>query len=578
MADEGFVQPGYDLDIFEYRLGLRKETLQRRGRNIRKAAKEQKSMGASKLFGSAVEASVEKKREDAGGPRFHLAAAAAGLGGGGVKPAGRRWAWGVGVGGGGGEGGAGAEGRTEGREVITLEPYKPKMTQAELALERWIVYLGLIVLGVVLMVLVWLTLGMYGLYVVFFGGGVGAGAGAGAGAGVGLGGVGVGDGGGAEAGYGRSSDGSGSSAASKDWWESRKSRRRRDPKKLGGKEEGGQEGQEGGGQEEEGQKEEEADHAKEERSPARSFAAWSSSYLPSVDYLLEFFDYNVDEDRVFGQKNYTWPLQERVQFGARKKFGEALDRLGFAKGNFSFDGSLKSVIDDFRLTEETFDEERAAKGSLKGRIGEGVIGEGGLGKGVIGKGGLGEGVIGKGGLGEGIRRGATAAGGERKIPKPFKYGRELPFIYANLVKNIALIFTFGGALSFLAERFEEKVKERGTQVIKTDAQGIPFRCIVLVVICNVGFFGAAAIIAGINVEEGEAGGGPWTSLFLAGMVLSLTSHFAVLNSGSGWRDVIGRVWAPAPWKGSPPEGGDQGTGTGKGEAEGGENGIEMSKM
>ena len=109
---------------------------------------------------------------------------------------------------------------------------------------------------------------------------------------------------------------------------------------MGGKEEGGQEGQEGGGQEEEGQKEEEADHAKEERSPARSFAAWSSSYLPSVD--------NVDEDRVFGQKNYTWPLQERVQFGARKKFGEALDRLGFAKGNFSFDGSLKSVIDDFR--------------------------------------------------------------------------------------------------------------------------------------------------------------------------------------------------------------------------------------
>ncbi|GMH85666.1 hypothetical protein TrST_g3624 [Triparma strigata] len=491
MADEGFVQPGYDLDIFEYRLGLRKETLQRRGRNIRKAAKEQKSMGASKLFGTAVEASVEKKREDAGGPRFHLAAAAAGLGGGGVKPAGRRWAWGVGVGGGGGEGGAGAEGRTEGREVITLEPYKPKMTQAELALERWIVYLGLIVLGVVLMVLVWLTLGMYGLYVVFFGGGVGAGAGAGAGAGVGLGGVGVGDGG--------------------------------------------------------------------------------------------------------------EPKRERVQFGARKKFGEALDRLGFAKGNFSFDGSLKSVIDDFRLTEETFDEERAAKGSLKGRIG----------KGVIGKGGVGEGLIGKGGLGEGIRRGATAAGGERKIPKPFKYGRELPFIYANLVKNIALIFTFGGALSFLAERFEEKVKERGAQVIKTDAQGILFRCIVLVVICNVGFFGAAAIIAGINVEEGEAGGGPWTSLFLAGMVLSLTSHFAVLNSGSGWRDVIGRVWAPAPWKGCrgrrggrtrrredggeaeadsvvavavgspmqvPPEGGDQGTGTGKGEAEGGENGIEMSKM
>ena len=31
------------------------------------------------------------------------------------------------------------------------------------------------------------------------------------------------------------------------------------------------------------------------------------------------------------------------------------------------------------------------------------------------------------------------------------------------------------ALSFLAERFEEKVKERGAQAIKTDAQGISFR-------------------------------------------------------------------------------------------------------
>lgn len=60
---------------------------------------------------------------------------------------------------------------------------------------------------------------------------------------------------------------------------------------------------------------------------------------------------------------------------------------------------------------------------------------------------------------------------------PFKYGRELPFIYANLVKNFASILTFGLAspsmawvgysrimfrllaLSFLAERFGIKKKE-----------------------------------------------------------------------------------------------------------------------
>lgn len=78
------------------------------------------------------------------------------------------------------------------------------------------------------------------------------------------------------------------------------------------------------------------------------------------------------------------------------------------------------------------------------------------------------------------------------------------------MKNISLIFTFGLAsplvgwigcvgllcrwlaLFFLAERFEEKTKG---EEVKTDAEGIPFRCIVLVVFCNIGFFGTAAILA-----------------------------------------------------------------------------------
>ncbi|GMH86169.1 hypothetical protein TL16_g10459 [Triparma laevis f. inornata] len=82
-------------------------------------------------------------------------------------------------------------------------------------------------------------------------------------------------------------------------------------------------------------------------------------YLPNVHYLLEFFDYNVDEDRVFGRKNYTWPFRERGSEVAMEKVGVIMDHLGFAKGNF--DGGLKSVIDDFRLTEETLDEEKVEK-------------------------------------------------------------------------------------------------------------------------------------------------------------------------------------------------------------------------
>ncbi|GMH74141.1 hypothetical protein TL16_g06381 [Triparma laevis f. inornata] len=232
-------------------------------------------------------------------------------------------------------------------------------------------------------------------------------------------------------------------------------------------------------------------------------------YLPNVDYLLEFFDYNVDEDRVFGRKNYTWPLLESVHDGAEKKVGVSMDRLGFAKGNF--DGGLKSIIDDFKLTEETFDEEK-----IENKIEETVK------------------------------------------KKTVKYGQELPYTYANLVKNVALIFTFGLAcsvtawigcigilfrwlaLSFLAERYKKKTEGKE---VKTDAQSIPFRCIVLlVVICNIGFFGTAALMAGVNVGEDERGGGVWTIVFLAVMVGALWSQIAVLsNRGGGCGNFFVRI-------------------------------------
>ena len=173
-----------------------------------------------------------------------------------------------------------------------------------------------------------------------------------------------------------------------------------------------------------------------------------------------------------------------------EKIGVVMDRLGFAKGNF--DGGLNSAIDDFRLTEETFEEEKIEK-----KIEE----------------------------------------IEKK--NEVKYGRELPYTYANLEKNISLIFTFGFAslftawigrigilfrwlaLSFLAERHEKKTEGKE---VKLDAQSIPFRCIVLLVICNVGFFRTAAILAAVNLKEEEKGGGTLTVVFLVVMVLDLWSQ------------------------------------------------------
>lgn len=98
-----------------------------------------------------------------------------------------------------------------------------------------------------------------------------------------------------------------------------------------------------------------------------------TSMLPPVDYLLDVFDYNIDEDRVFGQQeNYRWPLLDHLRNFSSKKASSTLDWLGFAKGDH----------DDVAV--------------------------------------------------------------ELKMKKPkHKLGRYLPYTYANLVKNIALIFNFG---------------------------------------------------------------------------------------------------------------------------------------
>lgn len=210
----------------------------------------------------------------------------------------------------------------------------------------------------------------------------------------------------------------------------------------------------------------------------------TSFYLPPIDYLLEIFDYNVDENRVYGQQEkFTWPLITSVLENVSETAGELLDCVGFAPDKGTEEDEDSDKDDDEDAETETENQS-----------------------------------------------------------KP-KLGRELPYTYANLVKNLSLIFMFGLAsplvgwigcigllcrwlaLSFLAERFDKKRKARGEDQIKTDAQGIPFRCIVLVVICNVGFFATAALLSGISVE-GE-GGGIMLS-FLLIISISLISYMTYL--------------------------------------------------
>ena len=59
------------------------------------------------------------------------------------------------------------------------------------------------------------------------------------------------------------------------------------------------------------------------------------------------------------------------------------------------------------------------------------------------------------------------------------------------------ILTKGLVLSLLAERWDEKVKCEGKQHTVSEAQGLPFRCVVLLVFCSMAFFGVEALVGGI---------------------------------------------------------------------------------
>jgi hypothetical protein len=64
-------------------------------------------------------------------------------------------------------------------------------------------------------------------------------------------------------------------------------------------------------------------------------------------------------------------------------------------------------------------------------------------------------------------------------------------------------------MSYLAERWRRKEEEGGRGGLVTDAQGLPFRCVVLVVVCVLAFFGTAAVLSGVG---GKASAWTWVGL------------------------------------------------------------------
>ncbi|GMI44505.1 hypothetical protein TrCOL_g4368 [Triparma columacea] len=148
------------------------------------------------------------------------------------------------------------------------------------------------------------------------------------------------------------------------------------------------------------------DDAEEEEEQTMVPEASESFYLPPINYLLDTFNYNIDEDRVFGQQeNFKWPLKSSVMGWISNSASSLLDWLGFAKSNV--DDPLYKSMDDFVLEEELEDGEE--EGEMKKE--EDTASEIDL---------------------------ETSAAKTKQ-----NFGRYLPYTYANFVKNIALIFTFG---------------------------------------------------------------------------------------------------------------------------------------
>ena len=81
--------------------------------------------------------------------------------------------------------------------------------------------------------------------------------------------------------------------------------------------------------------------------------------------------------------------------------------------------------------------------------------------------------------------------------------------------------------------------------IMTDAQGLPFRCVVLVVVCVLCFFGTAVLLSGISIDEGSISA--WTLTGLGAMMAMLGGQIFQLTRKTirkGMRKRQGRLHEP----------------------------------
>ena len=106
-------------------------------------------------------------------------------------------------------------------------------------------------------------------------------------------------------------------------------------------------------------------------------------------------------------------------------------------------------------------------------------------------------------------------------PQTPKRGRDLSYMYSDLVRTLATALTFGlvsplisfvsavgllvrfTSVAFLVKIFTDRADNGEVERRTTDAQGLPFRCTALIVATSMGFFAGAAALGGVSSDTNE---------------------------------------------------------------------------
>ena len=215
-----------------------------------------------------------------------------------------------------------------------------------------------------------------------------------------------------------------------------------------------------------------------------------SFFIPPPDFLNDIFGYNFDEGMLLGDKAAAakWPLLEYLKSKMSNLVSQMLDVI-LEKEKETKDDDAAENDDE----EEVKEEEEEPEEPVTNRI-----------------------------------------------------GRDLPSTYAEFVKILAISLTFGlvspmigfvaaigiccrsFTLAYFVHIWELRQEKGEIEFRKTDAQGIPIRCIMLVVFFVLGFFVTPALITGYHNRDEKGNSGEVVTALVASSFFLLFSQVVVM--------------------------------------------------